>query len=707
MQFYRKGQFFCDFMNMELFNQEQRTALDCPLETHCVVSAGPGSGKTQFLIARAARVFNDLPESRSHCVSFTNESSNEMRRRIASCIPKCGARLQCSTIHKFCLDGLNALSSDGIRVKIVRNDTVLIDVLHEIIVHIKAIVYSELDAIVNHVVAQKPADEVEDLIDSDEDSTADDFQIRTPGPIQPTESDLIYLKRVLFLFRLINKQLLPLGLLLHSKALQGVYGAFFRKLDEMHVVDFHLIVSLFACKLEKRKKLEPVVLSHIFIDEFQDLDQEQLSLVLLLVQFGVMVTAVGDPNQSIYSWRCPELKWGDAQGLVTKKARVSTESNFQAIWNRLGEKNVQLFHLRNNHRSTSVIVHACNRLMDDSKASVAQIQTVGAFVGAFVARSPNEELQLVIRMIKEWKLQKVSKDCAVLFRYNVDKERLVKLLRAADLEFRTHFKAASCLSPQIVRRSKSLLTVLWLMRAVGFPEDSISVLHACTLGCGKSVVERLQKQFAQNGFPTDLLEKAATTDPIQSLGASLTIPSSNVLEVLRNFLTDPTLHYQCKSAIATFVKRMDELGRCQTVDEMVTKICLIFKVQKTKDLSEFLLLIPASGTARNALNRIQQHERDKEAKRNSTEGIFVGTIHSGKGREWDKVILPHVNEGVIPNDRGCNVSEERRVLYVGMTRAKTKLILTCTNGNGVHPSRFLFDTKMSMTSDSVHFATTR
>ena len=108
---------------------EQSAAVACAPEDHCIVRAGPGSGKTFFLVHRVLEVLRIRPDSKIYCFSFTNESARELKRRLAG-FNVIGSRVQASTIHKFCLTGL---SQDGQHLKVIKNKQLLIQRLRSVV----------------------------------------------------------------------------------------------------------------------------------------------------------------------------------------------------------------------------------------------------------------------------------------------------------------------------------------------------------------------------------------------------------------------------------------------------------------------------------------------------------------------------------------------------------------------------------------------
>ena len=304
---------------------------------------------------------------------------------------------------------------------------------------------------------------------------------------------------------------------------------------------------------------------------------------------------------------------------------------------------------------------------------------------AYVSSTCAFEMDSLIELIQQLHVQDLLGVSAVLFRYNMDKERFLK--RLSGIPHKTTMKQKKFAKNR--NRSKSFLQTLWLMRALAFPSDEQAVLHGITIGADKSVVIALKRLYTECGFEWDGL---VLEDPVSH---KFVIVCKSSDDVLTKLTSHKNISFQCKFAISNFQKKMNEFQKCESVKTLLTKISQLFKIRmNARDVDQFRQVYGSCTLAREALEKL----RTAESAVCNPEGIFVGTIHAGKGREWDNVIIPFVNEGVLPNERATNIAEERRVLYVGMTRAKTKLILTCTNGNGIHPSRFLQDTDIQCRS---------
>ena len=652
---------------MTALTVEQEHGLACPHSTHCVVSAGPGSGKTLYIVSRVARILREVYKARIYCISFTNEAANVTRKRISS-IDDHG-RVKSSTIHRFCLMGLNSLSvgqGRQDRLQVVKSDKTLISILSPILHSgVRCSLIRELDewcsGLPTPVARAAEEDEEETSDEVDEGPQADAIGVE----------ETICLTRLVGLFRLMRRGVIDEAQSSRFKTITTVYQSYFQKLESENIIDLKLIISDFITRFDELRDFVRSTCQYLLIDEFQDLDSEQLRLVRLIADSGVVLTVVGDTNQSIYGWRSLEV---DPFGSCASK----TTDNFASLTNVLSQTSQVLqYKLATNMRSAREIVRVSNNMMGGVACSKPGPNATGGFACGLICRSPGEELTKVVEIIAHLKSRDEFKSSAVLVRLNSDKVRLLQLLKRSGIPYRCSGNSADS-TPCAVKKTKALAAVLTVLLAIRGDEGAImETLRMC---CAN------KKQIA-------LVMDSITSQQRTSPGSPLT----DVFDRIRDHRQPGITGLQCSSIITTCLIRLARIDKAKTIGAKVDDIVALFKLQKTKDVIEFVSQAGRNGTVEQALVSIDEKEADRA--KAHTDGIYVGTIHSAKGREWKTVLIPFVNEGVIPCDRGVDVAEERRVLYVGMTRCVESLIMTCCSGNGVRPSRFLLDSGITSTRD--------
>jgi DNA helicase-2/ATP-dependent DNA helicase PcrA len=644
---------------MNAFSAEQEDALACAPFKHCLVEAGPGSGKTFFLVNRVCRLLSVLPSCKIYCISFTNESSTELKKRV-ECVTG-NARVKCSTIHRFCLNGLNSIlrntSDTNTKWQVIKSDKHLATLLASMISA------AEKEAIIREVVAlETSCDTPRGISDcGDDEERYDEFDEELSGS-QATfedkleEADVLLLVRVIESFRWVRRGAIKPGQLSDLPVYRSIYKKYFSKLMNEGLIDLKLIISDFIRFFQHLRVYVRNCCEFLMVDEFQDLDAEQAQLVNLLIQEGIVVTVTGDVNQSIYGWRNAET--------APPCKRYRQISNFDAL---ICGNNTARYRLSINHRSTQQVVQASNKMIGDTCVSTARPEAQVGLAGGLICKSEIEELYKALQILR---FLKVKDDglgsTAVLFRLNSDKVKFLSLLKRNNIPSVSK-QQLTCVRA-VLRRTKSFHGLLAILEVMCNNADSF--ISAISLVCSNKEGIKALMNILKAGFPE-------SDEPL--------------LSKIKSLNSSPLATMQTRSMVNTFLSRLSKIERTARVKDMIDNIVVQFKLQKTKDIADFSSSIGETTDISDALKQLK--EKDSGAKLPSvSDSVYVGTIHSAKGREWQRVILPLVNEGTVPCDRdGVDISEERRVLYVGMTRCIKTLIMTCTNGPSTRPSRFLFD----------------
>ena len=645
---------------MENITEEQKRALESPLDAHCIVTAGPGSGKTFFLVHRVARILSERPGSKIYCISFTNESARELNRRLIGL--KHDNHITCSTIHRFCLQGLKSLrgeNSDPLRV--TKGNQPLVRFMRSLVNlnEAKRLVQTAVNEELGSSSLSAIAEEEEELKGDSEglgSSTAED----EPYEEISTSEEQIY-SRLIDLCRKLSgsENAAP-----SNAIIQALGDRFHDSLRKASVIDLRSIVTEFLRKFEQLKTYVASVCEFVEVDEFQDLDSDQLKLLRLIAEMGIKITAVGDPNQSIYKWR--------REGVDAKRHKKGMTS----FENLLNDKPV--FHqLAKNLRSTPDIVRISNNLIG-LFACKTENPNKGVVCG-LLCRHVYDETARIGDFMKLLKERNELASCAVLFRYNFERERFLKNLSKNEIPY--HGKLISVSKgPITVKRTKSL-------------NDLLTVLKACTLWEWSSCWECLKMICSS---------KSEITRMETFLGDFKTLEKAQETEkTLSERVTSKSPEMKCKAIIALLLRKLRLVGKNQSQIRASLDLCVSeFKIKRTKDIKEFFEQVSGAKSLGGVLSMVK--EKDEEMARSKTmkNGIFVGTIHAAKGREWKTVILPFLNEKSFPSER-ADIEEERRVMYVAMTRAADTLLVTCNDS--AHPSPFLRDAKIPLTRNVNEF----
>jgi ATP-dependent exoDNAse (exonuclease V) beta subunit len=227
-----------------------------------------------------------------------------------------------------------------------------------------------------------------------------------------------------------------------------------------------------------------------------------------------------------------------------------------------------------------------------------------------------------------------------------------------------------------VNRTKSLQAIVGILESLS-GGGSDSALTALTLCC-------------QGKPQTDLV-----TSAFRSFCKDKENLPPKCVDLLKAFPTNqPSKDFQLRAIVQTLLTRLQKIQKQCTVSDKIRSIVSLFKLRKAKDVEEFISLARSADSEESALKVLSEHEM--KSRNTVTDAVYVGTIHSAKGQQWPTVILPLLNEGTVPREN-TDHREERRVLYVGVTRAISALILTCSSGPNSRPSPFLLDASVSTT----------
>ena len=400
------------------------------------------------------------------------------------------------------------------------------------------------------------------------------------------------------------------------------------------------------------------VCDYILVDEFQDLDNEQLRLLHALADIGVRITAVGDPNQSIYSWRMRE----------GKRAKLGT--NFDEFPLHFSASDQpDSFKLTLNLRSTPDIVRFSNNLINSFVSTTETVKK--GIVCGLLCRHVYDETARLADLIKFIQSRNELSCCAVLFRYNAEREKFVKQLTKLEIPF--HGKLCSVANgPITVKRTKSLRDLLTVLKA-GSTWDLTACEETLIMACsGKEEIGEMEK----------LLQNFDKSECEQS-----------VEKRLAGIVHSKSESFKLKALISSVLVKLRSVGKRNNSSEAIEAALSGFKIKRTKDIKDFVSKAKNLDSVSDVLKMIEESDLAYFRSKTTRQGIFVGTIHAAKGREWKTVILPFVNEKSLPSER-ADVEEERRVMYVGMTRSVDTLLITCNQSAG--PSRFIKDAKIPL-----------
>jgi DNA helicase-2/ATP-dependent DNA helicase PcrA len=605
-------------------NPAQREAVE-HVQGPLLVLAGAGSGKTRVLTMRIAALIDrhGVPPERIFAVTFTNKAAGEMKQRIGRLLHRDPSGLWIGTFH--------ALSA-----RLLRREAELLGFTR------RFTIYDEDDRL----------SLIRRLMEQQRHST----KLFPPRAVQSVISAAKN--------RMISPSELASGASFDrlTQVASEVYAALGPALKAANAMDFDdLLLHPLTIFREHPDRLRAYQnrFSFILVDEFQDTNRAQYQLVRLLGAHG-NVCAVGDDDQSIYGWRGADVR------------------NMQDFLKDF--PGTKLVRLEENYRSTQVVLDAANGIIAENSGRIGKTLTTrrrgGESVTLVAAADERDEAEWVVR-----ELQKRSaasdwdySEMAVLYRTNSQSRALEEAFRRAGVPYRL----IGAISFYERREVKDLLAYL---RLVANPADNEAFLRAVGVpkrGLGESSLATLTRFAAQWNKP--LLETARIADRIPEL-------RPNVREAFRAFagLIDGAAQRQNlppADLLEHLIRAIDYetvltaegpegADRWENVRELLASAAnwseeVPVEADDGTPLERFL----AEAALLSSADTVEGEEQ----------GVTLMTLHTAKGLEWPVVVLTGLEHGLFPlaraEEQPTGLEEERRLCYVGLTRAKDKLYLT-------------------------------
>ena len=607
----------------------------------CLIFAGAGSGKTRVLTHRIAYLLNelDVPPDRILAVTFTNKAAGEMKSRLERMVGAASRDLWVGTFHSICV---RILRRDGVRAGVAPNFAIIDD--------------TDQRSLVREILA---------------DLDYDERQL-SPGAclseISKAKNALIWPEQ----YQEKNSSFL-------GERFGNVYAEYQRRLAESNSLDFDdLIVrtiDLFEKDAKTREKWQ-TKFRYVLVDEYQDVNAAQYRLISLLAQKHKNVTVVGDDDQSIYSWRGSDYKM-----------ILRFEEDFPGT---------KVFKLEENYRSTQTILDAANALVANNKTRAEKklftSRGVGDPITAFGADTERSEARYVVEKIKELVRDgSAYRDFIILYRTNVQSRVFEEALIAEGIPYRVVGGVGFYARTEV----KDIIAYL---RYIDNPADAIAfkrIVNVPRRSIGQqtlaSLVQHATKAQVPVGeaiFDKDLL-KAAVPKKTKELEKF-----ADLIGNLRSRLTGFSIA-DLLVAVMEESGYLRELRNEDTVDARTRIENLQELVGVARDYEANEEEATLAGFLANVALISDLDSLDPDASY-----VTLMTLHGVKGLEYSNVFLTGLEEGVFPHSRALvdmtELEEERRLAYVGVTRAMERLFLsyaerrTLFGNTFAHPkSRFL------------------
>ena len=591
-----------------------------------LVLAGAGSGKTRVLTSRIAHLIetHGVPPERILAVTFTNKAAGEMKERIGRLLDRDPTGLWIGTFHSI---SARLLRREAERLGFTRQFTIYDQ--DDSLSLVKRLLAER-----NHPVKVYPPRVIQGLISNAKNRMQAAIDLERSAPGDPT-----------------------------VRVAADIYVAMQQALKVANAMDFDDLMlhplALFRDQPETLARWQRRF-DFLLVDEFQDTNKAQYELIRLLGREHGNVFAVGDDDQSIYGWRGADV------------------GNMQALRRDFGE--ARLVRLEENYRSTSQILAAANGVIARNTGRLGKtLRTVrggGESVIVLAAADERDEAEWIAREFARREQDGTPwHSMAILYRTNAQSRALEDALRRAGVPYRI----VGAISFYDRREVKDLLAYL---RLVANPSDDEAFLRAIGVprrGVGDSSLTTLVEQAREWNLP--LLATAARAGTIQSLRPNVRTAFTSFAELLarttaRSGGSSPAAVMEDLIAALDYEAILAAEGpegveRWENVRELVasaaewSEVVTADEEEPGTPLQRFL----AEAALLSAV----------DSSKGSDEGVTLMTLHTAKGLEWPVVAITGMEDGLFPLGRALEtqdgLEEERRLSYVGITRARDALIL--------------------------------
>jgi ATP-dependent DNA helicase Rep len=593
--------------------QEAVQHLDSPL----LVLAGAGSGKTRVITQKIAWLVEDygVKPSQIAAITFTNKAAKEMKERVAKLIGGRAEGLIVSTFHAL---GVRILRQEAGRIGL------------------------------------KPGFSILDAAD-----TVSLFQ-ELAGNIDKARLRALQSRISLWKNQLLEPEAaLAIAADEIEAAAAQLYAAYERTLRAYQAVDFddllRLPVKLFSENDEVAQRWRSR-LWHVLVDEYQDTNRAQYRLLQLLTQGRDSFTAVGDDDQSIYAWR----------GADSENLRLLKEDY----------PSLKVVKLEQNYRSTSRILHAANTLIANNpklfEKKLWSEHGQGEAIHIQTCRDGDHEAEWVVSRLSAHRFERRTKfsDYAILYRGNHQARAIEQQLRAQRI-------------PYVISGGQSFFDraevkdITCYLRLLSNQDDDPAFIRAVTTpkrGIGGTTLEALGRAAGRRhlslfaaiqapGLETELNVKQRTS--LREFGDFITrMESRAAKEPAGTVLNDLVRAIGYESWLFESLEPREAEGRWANVSDLVA--WLEKKgVEENKNLLELAQSVAL-------LSMLDQNDGEQDA-------VQLATLHAAKGLEFRHVFLVGVEEGLLPHRDSlepAKLEEERRLMYVGITRAQASLTVS-------------------------------
>jgi DNA helicase-2/ATP-dependent DNA helicase PcrA len=644
-----------DFLSK--LNPEQREAVlhrDGPL----LILAGAGSGKTRVITYRIAYLIGDghAKPDEVLAVTFTNKAAGEMRERVEGLIGDDARGVWLSTFHALC-------------ARLLRREAPKIGLSRDFVIY-------------------DSSDQVAVVKQIEKELGIDDKFV----PPRQALSRISHARN-----RMEGPDSLRGSYNIRDEQIARIFERYVTALRDANALDFDDLllktVELFETS-EQVRGFYSRKFRYVMIDEYQDTNRPQYLLIRRLAEGYRNLAVVGDPDQSIYRWRGADLR-----------NILDFEHDFPEA---------QIVRLEQNYRSTQVILDAASAVIRQNRnrkdKRLWTDRAGGARITAFRGSDELEEADFIVRTIKQARKEDVDTTIAVLYRINAQSRAIEDSLMRESIPYKI-------IGGVRFYERKEIKDSLAFLKLIINPHDDVSlrrVINVPARGVGKGVMDGLQAidpEAVHADAPPLLAAGLAEVSSARSLWAKLVYAveesrlPARAVAALRTFrdlilgLAETARHEPVSIVLG---KMLDQTGylkalreeNTEEANERIENLMELVSAARDYEGREAEASLGGFVDRLSLLSEADEESGSREAR------VWLMTMHAAKGLEFPLVVIAGMEEGLFPHARAGedleDIEEERRLCYVGMTRAQSALVLTSAarrrvfgEYQGTQPSRFL------------------
>ena len=592
-------------------------------EGPCLVIAGAGSGKTKVLTHKIAYLIGEKQVKPWNilAITFTNKAANEMKERIENLVGDVAADIWMGTFHSICVRILRRfIDRIGFDSSFIIFDTS--DQRTLVKTCIKSIGLDD-KMFTDRSVLSEISNAKNEMLEPEQ------YTVRANGDFRKEKIAL-------------------------------VYEMYQKRLKENNAIDFDDIINYtIKILMENPDILEYYSdkFKYVLVDEYQDTNKAQFTLVTLLASKNGNITVVGDNDQGIYSFR---------------GADISNILNFERDF-----PGTKIIKLEQNYRCTGNILKAANAVIKNNEVTYKKElwteNEVGKLPTVYSANNEYDEGTYIAQQIEHLRREEYYKysDFAILYRMNTQSRAIEEILRRESIPYKI-------IGGLKFYERKEIKDIISYLRLIQNPSDNLSlkrIINEPKRGIGKTSLDKIEELSNNTGVPMYEIIKNA-----EQYGLNRVFLNSrefvNAIEELRTKKDDIKISDLIKETLkkSGYTQALENENtieaenRIENLDEFLT-VAIEFEDESADNkLSDFLEGITLSSD----IDNMEETE----------ETVTLMTLHSAKGLEFPVVFLVGMEEGIFPGYKSIGepkeLEEERRLCYVGITRAKEYLFLTCS-----------------------------